>query len=142
MTWKILEHTSDLFIEATSTSFESTLEELATGMFQNMGSSNISSIDTFNNLDYFDVTATASDRKLLIVELFSNIIAECEGLPFTPIKMSILSSASTANQFELSARVYGIKKQPENIIKGVTFHDLSIIPSNSGKYVIRVLFDI
>lgn len=130
MSWKILEHTSDLWIEAENDSFESALEDLAKGMFEHMGGKNAGS-------EIMEFEKKAGNMEELVVELLSDILAECEIRDFVPASLKVVKYVKN----EIKVEVKGRKDTLENIIKGVTYHDLEIENKN-GKWKIRVLFDI
>jgi len=131
MGWKLLEHMTDLFIEASNTSFEKTLEDLAEGMFAHMGGKDAKAVGSFN------IEKKSGTTEGLVVELLSDILAECEIMGFTPVSLVV----NEYKEGEIRATVKGEKKTLENIIKGVTYHKLEV-KEEDGKWIMRVLFDI
>ncbi len=131
MGWKLLEHMTDLFIEASNTSFEKALEDLAEGMFAHMGGKNAKATESF------DIEKKSGTAGGLVVELLSDILAECEIRGFVPVSLVVREYDGES----IKATVKGETKPPENIIKGVTYHRLEV-REEDGKWVMRVLFDI
>ena len=133
MGYKFIEHTSDLMIEAEGDTFGHALEDLSAGMFLQMGGENALEKAKFT------VSVKAANKEELVVKLLSEILAECEINGFLP-KRLIIENADLEN-FEIKAKVLGEKKVSENIIKGVTYHQLKV-EKTEEKWVIVVLFDI
>ncbi len=128
MSYRFLEHTSDLIIEGEGTDFPAALSELAKGMFTRMGSG-----DSDENVI---IESSAETREGLIVSFLTDVILECETMPFTPAYLEVLDYGGGS----IRCRIFGERTYPENIIKGVTHHDLEILENE--KTTIKVLFDI
>jgi SHS2 domain-containing protein len=135
MTYTFIEHTSDIIIQATNKTFEMALEDIASGMFTQMASNSIKEKDSFV------VTVTAPNREELVVNLFSEVIMECETIPFAPRSMKITLFKEKNAKVSVTAKVYGEKKLSENIIKAVTYHGLKVEKKQS-EWLVEVLFDI
>jgi len=133
MPYEFLEHRSDIIILGKNRTFESALEDVASGMFTQMGGERAKAKESF------ELRFSAPTREQLVVQLLSEIIAECETRPFTPKKMGVLAFDDAA--LSVSVRVYGEKRVPENIIKAVTYHELRI-ERKGANWEIQVLFDI
>ncbi|MDD5023007.1 MAG: archease [Candidatus ainarchaeum sp.] len=132
MDYSILEHTSDLYIEGRGDNLENALENLAFGMFQSMGNANKSDLK-------IKIKSKGYDLEIMIVELFSKIISECESESVIPKKMKVLSLNQKKNEIEIE--ISGEKGFLENIIKAATYHLFSIEKKNN-QYIVRMLFDI
>ena len=130
MGYKFIEHTSDVMIEAEGGTFEHTLEDLAAGMFHHMG------CEDAVEKDNFTVEVKAENNEELVVKFLSEILAECEINGFLPKRIIV-----EKNNLEIKAEVHGEKKLSENIIKGVTYHQLKVEKTEKG-WLMRVLFDI
>jgi len=132
MGYKILEHTSDLYIQGEGNSFEKAIEGIADGMFRIMreGSTNEKEIG---------IKYSAYDKEMLLIGLFSKILSECEINSFIPNKMKVIKFDEKLNKIEV--KIYGKYGILENIIKAVTYH-LFKIERENNKYKIRILFDI
>lgn len=131
MTYRFIEHTSDIIIEAEGKSFENALEELGKGMITQMGSKKA------RKKDRMEFTVARRERKEdEVVAVLTEIIAVCESEPFMPAEVRIKGSRSG-----FLVVLEGEKKQPENIIKAVTYHDLKV-EQMKDRWLITVLFDI
>ena len=129
--YRLLEHPSDIIVEGKNSSFEKTLEDVANGMFTQMGA------EGAKEKDSIEIEAEKNTPEDLVIDALSKIIAECEIVPFTPKR----AEAEKTGEKSVRIRVFGEKKQPENIIKGATYHNL-VVRKKDGGWVIRVLFDI
>ena len=133
MGYEFLEHRSDIIILGKNSTFEAALVDVADGMFTQMGAEHAKEKESF------ELKFSAPTREQLVVQLLSEIIAECETRPLTPKKLEMLAFDEKA--LFVSVRVYGEKKVPENIIKAVTYHEFRA--EKKGKnWEIQVLFDI
>lgn len=135
MAYSFREHTSDIIIEARNSTFARALEDVAEGMFTQMGAGHAEAKESLA------LDAKAPNREELVVNLLSAIIAECESAPFTPKKLKIVSLAEKGGAFFVSVNVLGERKVPENIIKAVTYHGLKV-ERKKKEWAITVLFDI
>ncbi len=131
MMYRLIEHPSDIIVEGKNSSFERALEDVANGMFTQMGAEGAEEKETI------EVESEKTTLEDLIVDSLSKIIAECEIVPFTPKRAEVEKTGTMS----VKIRVFGEKKQPENIIKGATYHQLQI-KEEEGGWTIRVLFDI
>lgn len=129
--YKLLEHPSDIIVEGKNKTFEKALQDVANGMFTQMGEKNA------KEKDKIEIVSEKANNEDLVVDVLSNIIAECESLPFKPKKAEV----SKISEHGVKITVHGERIQPENIIKAVTYHELQIRREKSG-WTIRVLFDI
>lgn len=129
--YKRIEHRSDFIIEGQNDTFEKTLADVAEGMFTEMGAENTEEKDSI------EIESEMNTPEDLVVDALSKIIAECEIIPFTPKKAEVTKTGEKS----LRIKITGEKKQPENIIKGATYHELKV-EEKEGKWIIRVLFDI
>jgi len=133
MGFSFIEHPSDMIVLAKNKTLETALEDVANGMFTQMGTENADESDSF------ELSLSAPTKEQLVVQLLTDIIGECETRPLTPKIMKVTSL--DYNTLSISVRVYGKKAVPENIIKAVTFHGLRV-EEKSGNWEIEVLFDI
>jgi SHS2 domain-containing protein len=133
MSYRFIEHMSDIIIEAKGRDFVKTLEDIADGMFVQMGGKEVKGKEKIR------ISTVASTKEDLVVMLLSDIIAQCEIENFTPKKIDIKKFDEEKNVVE--AEILGEKKVPKNIIKAVTYHELKVEKTKDG-WIIRVLFDI
>ncbi len=131
MMYRFLEHPSDIIIEGKNKTFGKALEDVANGMFTQMGAKNAKEKESF------EVESEKSALEDLVVDSLSKIIAECEIIPFTPKRAEVTERGENS----VKIKVFGEEKQPENIIKAVTYHQLQIRKEKSG-WTLMVLFDI
>jgi SHS2 domain-containing protein len=151
MSYEYIEHPSDILVLAKGDSFESTFSEVALAMFNNMGG------DEAEEKESFDLEFSAPNAEQLVVQLLTEIIAECETRPLTPKRMEVssfqypVSSAQlpvsgsglpvSGEEYKISVRIFGEKKIPENIIKAVTYNSLRV-EKIENHWEIEILFDI
>jgi len=129
--YRFIEHPSDIIIEGRNKTFEKTLEDVAHGMFTQMGA------EQAEEKEKIRIESKATTVEDLVVDALSKIVAECEAVPFTPKRAEVTKT----DEHSLHIIVYGERKQPKNIIKGVTYHELQI-RREKNIWTIRVLFDI
>ena len=133
MSYKFLEHRSDIIVLGKNSTFESAFVDVASAMFTQMGSEHAKEKDSF------ELQFSAPNKEQLVVQILSEILAECETLPFVPKRMEVVTFDE--KKLALSIRVYGEKKSSQNIIKAVTYHEIQV--EKKGKdWEIQVLFDI
>ncbi len=129
--YRLLEHPSDIIVEGKNTSFEKALEDVANGMFTQMGAEEAEEKETI------EIESEKSTLEDVVIDALSKIIAECEIIPFTPKR----AEAEKTGEKAVRIRIFGEKKQPENIIKGATYHNL-VVRKKEDEWIIMVLFDI
>jgi SHS2 domain-containing protein len=122
---------SDIIVEAEGTSFENAFVSLAEGMFTQMGSA--------KPKEKISLDATGENLEVLVVNALSDLLAELEIQRFTPAKLEV--NFFDKDKCKLGLTVFGESKQPKNIIKAVTFHEI-LVKETKGKWTLRVLFDI
>lgn len=132
MAYRFVGHTSDIIIESTGKTFSEAFEDLAKGMFTQMGEAKAEK-------ESFEVESGAGALDILVVKALSELLAEVEIRGITPKKVRV--GKFDGKNPSIAFTVYGEKKAPKNIIKAVTFHEL-IVKGERGKWTIRVLFDI
>ena len=133
MSYTFMEHRSDIIVLGKNSTFESAFEDVANGMFTQMGSAHA------HEKDSFELEFSAPNKEQLVVQLLTEIIAECETLPFTPKKMEVIKFDQA--KFSITIRVVGEKKVSANIIKAVTYHEIRV-EKKEKHWEIQVLFDI
>ncbi|MEM4359058.1 MAG: archease [Candidatus Bilamarchaeaceae archaeon] len=129
--YRLLEHPSDIIVEGRGRTFESALESVANGMFTQMGAARA------REKEAIEIESAMSTLEDVVVDVLTKIIAECESIPFTPKRAEVIRAENRA----VRIKVFGERKQPANIIKAVTYHDLQV-ERKKGGWVIQVLFDI
>ncbi len=125
--FKILEHTSDLFIEVEGASYEEAIEDLVNGLFKFMGNC--------KGKEKILIKYKNKNKELELVGFINKIIEEIESRKFCP------NFAKIKYKKGIIAEIYGEKKEPKNIIKAATFHELEIKKTKKG-YKIKILLDV
>lgn len=135
--FRIIDHPSDIGIEAYGKDLSAAFENAALGLF-----SLISDPDKIAERTALDFTVTAPDRETLLVDWLSEIISaqDIKRLIFKRCEVKALSNT------KIVSRVYGEPVDParhkfSHYVKAVTFSQLAI-EEKPGKCKIRVVFDI
>lgn len=133
----LLEHPSDLGIEASGRTIGEAFEQAALGLI-----SVIAETDNIEPLDERRVTVDAQDYENLLVKWLSEILYLYDGEDYL-LKAAEVESISPT---KLVARVSGEKYKPEKHklemdVKAVTYHQLSI-ETSSAMTTVRVFLDI
>ena len=133
----LLEHPSDLGIEASGKTVGEAFEQAALGLI-----AVIAETDSIERLDERRVTVDAQDYENLLVKWLSEILYLYDGEDFLLKE----AKAESISPTRLVARVSGEKYKPEKHklkmdVKAVTYHQLSINRS-SHTTIVRVFFDI
>ncbi|MEM4166402.1 MAG: archease [Candidatus Bilamarchaeaceae archaeon] len=129
MSYKFLEHTSDLIVEAKGKTFREALEEAARAMITQMGAEEASKKEKIK----IELPSPQTKEDIVVATL-TEIIASCDSEPFTPAEVKISIGKI------ITVQLSGERKTPTNIIKAVTYHGLKIERKKDWK--ITVLFDI
>jgi SHS2 domain-containing protein len=135
--YHLLEHPSDLGIEASGRTIGEAFEQAALGLI-----SVIAETETIEPLDERTIKVDAQDYETLLVRWLSEILYLYDGEDFLLKEAKAKSISPT----RLVARVSGEKYKPERHtlkmdVKAVTYHQLSIKIS-SPTTTLRVFFDI
>lgn len=132
MSGKVLEHTSDLYIEGTGKNIQDAIKQVCKIMFKNMGSAK-------KEDKKIKINSSGYDHQIMIVEFFSKILAECESNKIIPKKIELIKIDLKKN--EISANLYGEYGNLENIIKAATYNSF-VFENEKDRVLLRVLFDI
>ena len=138
MGYEYLEHPSDIIVLAKNISFEKTFEDVSFAMFEHMGAPGATEIDSI------EIKFSEKTIDQLVVQLLNEIIAECETLPLTPKRLAVTSfrlPVTSEDEFNISVRIFGEKKIPQNVIKAVTYNSLRV-EKKENNWEIEILFDI
>ena len=131
-TYRFLEHTADIMIEATGPDFAAALLQAAEAMFHVMGHAEPKT--------GFLVDVHASNDEELVVYFLSQILAESEARELVPARIDILQHETAIPH--IKAKVWGEKKRPRDAIKAVTFHELKVENDLIQGCRIQVLLDV
>jgi SHS2 domain-containing protein len=135
--FSILEHPSDLGIEAHGATMAEAFASAAAGMV-----SVICDPATIRTVEWKNVSIAADDPSQLCVRWLSEILYLYDGKGFLPAEIEITELSST----RLAARVGGEICDPERHatrqdVKAVTYHQLDI-HQNAAETIIKVYLDI
>jgi len=135
--FRVLEHPSDLGIEATGATLAAAFEQAALGLI-----SVIAEAESIGECEERMVELEAQDSESLLVRWLSEILYLYDGEDFLLKKPRIETIEGT----RLIARLRGEKYNPGKHrlkldVKAITYHQLSI-KSTNGTTTVRVFFDI
>lgn len=136
MPYTVLSHTADTGIEATAASFPELLRELATGMFELMGSAQPNATEQSVTVDVY---STSSQE--LVVDALSELLylSEVEDLFFYRFDVA----ATGPGGIRITAA--GVRNAAIELtgppIKAVTYHDVAVEETEVGCYG-RIYFDV
>ena len=133
----LLEHPSDLGIEAYGPTIGEAFEQAALGLM-----AVIADTDTIDAVDEREVIVEAQDYENLVVRWLSEILYLYDGEDFLLKEATVESIAPKKLSGRLSGEIYQAGKHTLKLdVKAVTYHQLSIKSSN-GATTIRVFLDI
>jgi len=129
--FKFLEHTADIYFEASGKTFREALENSALALFECVGPA--------KSVEKVIINESAPSREDLVVFFLSRLLTEMDinEVVFSKVKITKLDEKSNS----LSAEVFGEKKQPAHSVKAVTYHMLKVEPGKEG-CKIRVVLDV
>ncbi|MDE1798200.1 MAG: archease [Candidatus Micrarchaeota archaeon] len=131
--FRYLEHTGDIMIEAFGPDFPTALSQAAYAMFKVMGPA--------KPVAHFEVDESALNRDELVVYFLSRVLSEVEARELVPAKIEILHFSS-GPAWRVQARIWGESKRPRDAIKAVTFHELAVEDDLKTGWRIQVLLDV
>ena len=133
----LLEHPSDLGIEAYGPTIGEAFEQAALGLM-----AVIADTDTIDAVDEREVIVEAQDYENLVVRWLSEILYLYDGEDFLLKEAKVESIAPKKLSGRLSGEKYQAGKHTLKLdVKAVTYHQLSIMTCN-GATTIRVFLDI
>jgi SHS2 domain-containing protein len=133
----ILDHPSDLGIEACGRTLEEAFEAAAAALMSII--LDRSSVDCAQERR---VEIAAADREQLLVKWLGEILYLYDGLRFAPVKFRIQRCTATSLSAVVSGEPFSASKHRTNMdVKGVTYHRLSVGEAEGGATV-RVFLDI
>ena len=140
MTYKFLEHESDLYIQGCGADVYAAMDEIADALVHvlNERKQDVHKDDAGRKRRVLTLMVSRNAEDELIVDTFSEIISEIEAEYVQPDKIHI-TRASIPNTAKVV--IEGTQSPPANIVKAVTWHNLEI-KNVGGTVCVRVLFDI
>ena len=134
-----LEHTADVLLEASGSSFEEALEAAADGMFETIADAKKLGADR-----HVRIREKAPDLESLVVFALSDLLGEMEAEEIFLKMLKVERFGKEAGNFVLEATAYGSEQDPKLgkiVVKAVTHHLLKV-EEKKGSWKIRVLLDI
>jgi SHS2 domain-containing protein len=139
--YKVLEHTADVGIEAVGTDFAEALEKASEGLSSIMV--NMKEIETFEMKDIF---LEADDEELLVVKWLNEILFYFDSESFVCKKVQVKEIKKCDGSYKIQGLFFGKCFDPKEDtmlvhVKAVTYHQLSVIKEKDN-VMIKVFFDI
>jgi SHS2 domain-containing protein len=135
--WTILEHPSDIGVEACGETLKEAFQSAAEGMM-----AVILDLSTVRPLNERRISLTATDREQLLVQWLSEILYLFDGLGFVCGTFEIHEfTATTLTAFVRGEQFDPQKHKPQLDVKAVTYHQL-LVEETAGGGRVRVYFDI
>jgi protein archease len=131
---ELLEHQADIGIRAFGDSLAEAFEEAAIALIEILG------MRPSGPTQEHIVRASASDPGALLVDLLNELVLlhETERVALTNPRVLRL----TDTEVEMTVEVADLAEEPEAIVKGATYHQLSIQESDDGGAVVEVYLDV
>lgn len=137
MGYSILEHPSDLGIEARGSSLIEAFQNAATAMM-----SIILDLKTVTATECRHITITAMDEEQLLVKWLSEILYVYDGQRFVCSEFKITEFDRTHLEASVRGEMFLETKHHTKLdVKAVTYHQLSVKENDNG-WIVRVFFDI
>jgi SHS2 domain-containing protein len=129
--YKFLEHTADVMFEAYGKSFEEALENAAKALFSIMGNAKPKAKASFS--------CTAHNIEEMTVQLLADMLAysDTHGIVFSKFSVRKFDEGSCSILLD----AWGEHKQPRDLVKAVTYHELMVAKGKEG-WTIRLLLDV
>jgi SHS2 domain-containing protein len=139
-TYRFLEHTADIKIEAIGKNFLDALKQAFFAIrYFYTSKKNFKNIRTNKE---FDIKALADSKEELIYKIFSQLIAKIEIEQAIPIKIKIVEYKELKNRLKIKLKIKATNKiKQKDQIKAVTYHDLQV-KQEDKKTILTILFDV
>jgi len=135
--WIILEHPSDIGVEARGDSLAAAYQHAAEGLMAVILDSS-----TIQSTQERHIVLTASDHEQLLVKWLSEILYLYDGQGFVSGKFEILNLTATDLRARVRGETFDVQKhKPKLDVKAVTYHQLVVQETPEGSTV-KVFFDI
>lgn len=136
---RFLEHTADVLLEASGSSFEEAFEAAAEGMFET-----IADAGKLGEGRQVEIKEKAPDLESLVVFTLSGLLGEMEAEEIFLKRLKVERFEKAGGNFVLEAIAYGSEQDPKLgkiVVKAVTHHLLKV-EEKKGSWKIRILLDI
>lgn len=135
--WIFLDHTADIRMEVHGETMEELFSNAARGLTSLLGSPWSGDADTV-----MAVNLEGGDYEELLVDWLREILFQNQARDFVLLEPHITRVSETGIEARLEGRlVQPGEERPDEEIKGVTYHGLSIEETEDG-YCARIVFDI
>lgn len=141
MSFKFLEHTSDIGVQVIAESFEGAFEESAEALIHLIFGKKIDDADS-QNLASDEIKINGEDYHSLLVNFLNEIIFLVDAEKSIPLNIKIAQLNSQFLHFRFRRFRFNLEKLPINLyVKAVTFHQL-IIVEEKEKVLIEYFVDV
>jgi SHS2 domain-containing protein len=146
MSYRWLEHTSELELHIDGPTETAVFELALAAMAELAGGNNSQAVEGVDGERdgeregervVREVTAAGSDRAALLAAFLEELVYLLETDDLVPERAEHLKLAGNS----LTATVRGHRGRPRHLIKGVTYHELMFAPADHG-FVARVVLDV
>jgi len=134
MAYRYIGHTADIIVEGEGKTLAEAIEHTAMGIIERIGRAKKGSVS-------FDVEEHAENVDELVVISLSAIISGCEIRELQPYSYKVLELGEKGGRKVLKARISAGKGTAKDVVKAVTYHDLTV-EEKKGSAIVRVLLDI
>jgi len=140
MTYKFLDHTSDIGVEVRSTDFKGALVEAIFGLIEIIFGKSFVDFDCEVNFETLEISSF--DKESLIVDTLNEILYLIDTRKIIPVKPEILDLSNNKVTLRYKPFHFNFDDYPIHLyVKAVTFHQLEII-ENENETIIKYFVDI
>jgi SHS2 domain-containing protein len=140
MTYKFLDHTSDIGVEVRSSDFKGALVEAICGLIEIIFGKSFVDFDCEANFETLEVSSF--DKESLIVDTLNEILYLIDTRKIIPVKPEILDLSNNKVILRYKPFHFNFDDYPIHLyVKAVTFHQLEII-ENENETIIKYFVDI
>lgn len=134
--WKLLDHTADILMEVRGATLEELFVNAADGLTNLLSPRHAHSPEIV-----LEVAVDGDDREQLLVNFLREILFHNQVRGFVAARCEVTFPARTRLEARLHGRYAGVDEvRPDQEIKGVTYHDLSIREQDG--YSVHIVFDV
>ncbi len=136
---RFLEHTADVLLEASGSSFEEAVEAAADALFET-----VADVKKLGEEKKVEISEEAQDLGSLVVFTLSDLLSEMDAEEIFLKRLKVEKFEKAEGNFILEGTAYGSPQKRElgnTSVKAVTHHLLQVEEKN-GKWKIRLLLDI
>ncbi|VVC02753.1 Protein archease [Candidatus Burarchaeum australiense] len=134
MAYRFIGHTADIIVEGDGRNLAEAIEETAAGIIERIGRADKEDVS-------FEFEEKAETLDELVVYSLSYILTGCESRELQPHSFKVLELDAKGKEKRLKARIGAGKGKVKDVVKAVTYHEVSV-EQKKGKAVVRVLLDI